>query len=64
MQDAVIEHTLPVAQQQPGTCGSPFAAEVHMEASLVCTRALLTRGQDDDAVQLAKQVSGNCTYFF
>lgn len=54
-QAAVIEHTLPVAQQSTAS-GDPLAAKMQMEASLVCVRALLTKGRDADALQLAKQV--------
>lgn len=54
-QAAVIEHSLPVAEQ-PVISGDPLAAKMQMEASLVCVRALLTRGRDADAVRLAKQV--------
>ena len=55
MQAAVIEHTLPVAEQ-PVESGNPLAAKMQMEASLVCVRALLTTGRDADAVRLAQQV--------
>lgn len=55
MQAAVIEHTLPVAEQQIES-GNLLAAKMQMEASLVCVRALLTTGRDADAVGLAQQV--------
>lgn len=54
-QVAVIEHSLPVAEQ-PVVSGDALAAKMQMEASLVCVRALLTRGCDADAVRLAMQV--------
>ncbi len=53
MQAAVVEHALPVARQESHAGGT---AQMQMEASLTCVRALLTQGNDVQATQLAQQV--------
>ena len=57
IQAAVVEHTLPVAQQQSQASRSASAAQLQMEASLTCVRALLIQGDDKQATQLAQQVN-------